>query len=287
MADTNPTPDILGSEGGKAPSVPPPSSNEEIKKLLMETNALATYVARHGDVLGDDTKGETAYKEFLTAHVTASETPSASNTKPLMEAYAKLTAITYGSRGVNGRTILDTTAQPSGWLIKRIFKPPYRPLTIGIFLFGAAMLLELLTGWAGNISDQTTQLQSLLQKIGYAVVESLSAFLIPAAWGGIGGCIFLTKRLSDKLFEMAYEESRVKGDATRIFLGAMLGVIVVVLFFPTFSDQIQVGDVSFGPATAAFIAGLGVKPVYAAFETLSEGLSEWISGKREGKGSGQ
>ena len=78
---------------------------------------------------------------------------------------------------------------------------------------------------------------------------------------------------------MSFEEARLKGDGTRVFLGAMLGVIVVVLFFPDFGAEIQVGEVSFGPATAAFLAGLGVKPVYGAFEALSEALSNRIAGR--------
>ena len=88
------------------------------------------------------------------------------------------------------------------------------------------------------------------------------------------------KRLSDRLFEMAYEEARVKGDGTRIFLGSMLGVVIVVLFFPEFGGQIEAGDVKFGPATAAFVAGLGVKPIYGAFEELSEALSNRIAGRK-------
>ena len=79
---------------------------------------------------------------------------------------------------------------------------------------------------------------------------------------------------------MAYEEARVKGDGTRIFLGSMLGVVIVVLFFRDFGTQIQDGAVSFGPATAAFVAGLGVKPVYGAFEELSEALSNRIAGRK-------
>ena len=93
------------------------------------------------------------------------------------------------------------------------------------------------------------------------LISALYEFVAPAIWGGIGACVFLMKRLSDKLFEMAYEESRLRGDVTRIVLGAMLGVVVVVLFFPDFGEQIQLGDAGIAPVTAAFVAGLGVKPV--------------------------
>ena len=92
----------------------------------------------------------------------------------------------------------------------------------------------------------------------------------------------LAKRISDKLFEMAYEEARMRGDLTRVFLGAMLGVVVVVLFFPSFGEQVLFGESGWAPGMAAFIAGLGVKPVYAAFESLSEELARRFKGSAEG-----
>ncbi len=197
-----------------------------------------------------------------------------------MAAYAEVTAITYPARGVNGRTILDTQClPPEGWR-KRLRMPRRRPLTAGIILLAAAFILEIFVTWAGDVLDTRT-LGWFSRKL-YLAVTALGPFLIPVCWGGIGSSIFLMKRLSDKLFDMAYEESRVKGDVTRIFLGAMLGAIVVVVFFPDFSEQVENGDKTFGPATAAFLAGLGVKPVYAAFERLSETLSNRLAGKTEG-----
>ena len=86
------------------------------------------------------------------------------------------------------------------------------------------------------------------------------------------------KRLSDKLFEMAYEEARLRGDVTRIFLGAMFGVVVVCCDVSRLRGEVLVGEINLMPATAAFIAGLGVKPVYAGFEALSEGLASRLKG---------
>ena len=117
--------------------------------------------------------------------------------------------------------------------------------------------------------------------MGHLIGTTLSNLLSPALWGGLGACIFLTKRISDKLFELAYEESRMRGDVTRIFLGSMLGVVAVVLIFPDFTERVVLGEASLGPATVAFVAGLGVKPVYAAFESLSEELARRFSGKRQ------
>ena len=53
----------------------------------------------------------------------------------------------------------------------------------------------------------------------------------------------------------------------------------MVLVFPDFEERVMIGDTTFGPPLVAFIAGLGVKPIYAAFETLSEELANRFSGK--------
>lgn len=115
------------------------------------------------------------------------------------------------------------------------------------------------------------------------MLVTFTTFLVPAVWGGIGACVFLLKRLSDKLFELAYEKSRQCGAVTRIILGAMLGVIVVVVFYPDFDEEIRLGQINLGHRSAAFIAGLGVKPVYAAFETLTEELARRFRGNGDSK----
>ena len=87
------------------------------------------------------------------------------------------------------------------------------------------------------------------------------------------------KLLSDKLSAFTYEEARLRGDGTRIFLGAILGVVVVMLFFPTFSEQMTMGELTFGPVATAFVAGFAVKSVYSAFERLVEGVAGLVSGR--------
>ena len=89
------------------------------------------------------------------------------------------------------------------------------------------------------------------------------------------------KRITDRLATFAYEESRLKGYGTRIFLGAIFGVLVVQVFFPTHQENVALGDISLAPLTAAFVAGLGVKSIYAAFEALIEALAARMSGRRD------
>ena len=101
---------------------------------------------------------------------------------------------------------------------------------MGGAIFLCALIIEVLVNWSARISDPSTL--TGIKAIGYHFIGALSIFLVPAAWGGIGACVFLMKRISDKLFELAYEESRMCGIDTRIFLGAMLGVASVALALP-------------------------------------------------------
>ena len=269
-----------GPPGAKAngPAVRPDvdRTGRDLDDLIAEARALALYVSRHGDALSDDK--DKLHENLLVAIRTVIDEPSTKGWQDLMAAYAKVTAVTYKERGVNGRTILDTNLAPntSFW---RSGSPKDRPIRIGVLFFVLALLLELLMNWSGGVSDATTL--GWIVSLGYLIGTTLSDILSPALWGGLGACIFLTKRISDKLFELAYEESRMRGDVTRIFLGSMLGVVAVALMFPDFTERVVLGEASLGPATVAFVAGLGVKPVYAAFELLSEELARRFSGKRQ------
>ncbi len=248
----------------------------DLDDLIAEAKALALYVSRHGDALSDDK--HKLHEKLLVAIGMVVDEPSTKGWQDLMTAYAKVTSVTYKERGVNGRTILDTqlAANTSFW---RSRSAKDRPIRIGVLFFVLALLLELLMNWSGGVSDATTL--SWIGSLGHLIGTTLSGLLSPALWGGLGACIFLTKRISDKLFELAYEESRMRGDVTRIFLGSMLGVVAVVLIFPDFTEGVVAGASSLGPPTVAFVAGLGVKPVYAAFESLSEELARRFSGKRQ------
>ena len=152
-----------------------------------------------------------------------------------------------------------------------------RPLSIATISFIAALCLHAVAGWAGRISDPS-ELSTLLVWIFWSI-NDLAPLLLSVFWGAIGSSIFLMKRISDKLFEMSYESARQKGDVARIFVGAFLGVAVVQLFFPDFGETLAVGEIRFGPPTAALTAGLAVKPIYAAFESLAEGIAALIPGR--------
>ena len=252
----------------------------EMDRLIEEARALALYVARHGDSLGDDAD-QTLYKALVGAIPQATSRPSQADWQTLITAYAKVTAVTYKVRGVNGRTILDTQQEDTHGGRPKITARS-RPMALGIVLFVLVLVIEGLLRWSGDVSDRAALAGR--EAVGHLIINTLATFLVPALWGGLGTCIFLMKRITDTLLAKAYERARMRGDGTRIFLGAMLGVVVVVLFFPNFGEHSVVGEMRLGPATAAFIAGLGVKPVYAAFESLSEELARRFKGSKGGSG---
>ena len=255
-------------------------NREEADRLLEEANALVLYVSRYGDSLsaGNGVEQE-PHKTLLKAITEFQKTRSPGDWEKLMSAYAALTAVTYKERGVNGRTILDT--QTGIFEFRQLFSSRYRSMTIGVIFFVLALPLEVFMRWSSGVSDAAalTGFWALI----FPIVNTLSSFLLPALWGGIGACIFLAKRISDKLFDMAYEEARMRGGMIRIFLGSMLGVVTVVLFFPDFREQMVLGELTLAPAMVAFIAGLGVKPVYAAFESISEELARRFKGSDAGR----
>lgn len=289
-----------GTPGGPGASVgtdqggvPPPELRSE---LLRECEALVLFLGRYGSAFADATGMPAAMQNLADLVATMSgRVPTPTEWKNLVLAYSEVTKITYAKLGVNGRSILDT------WGIDGMFGRPTgaaghvrgvsgalnwsefsgrrkRPLRFAACLAASALFLQWLVAWAGRVSDPKALEWYLVP--GYGLATDLAPLLIPAAWGGMGACIFLMKKLSDKLGDFAFEEIRLKGDGTRIFLGAILGVAVVQIFFPSYSANLQVGEISFGPTTTAFVAGLGVKPIYAAFETVAESIAERITGKK-------
>ena len=255
-------------------------------ELLDEANALALYVGRHGDGLfGNDANegDDDCYGVLLTAIAAATSSPSASSWEVLMGAYARVSSVTYEKRGVNGRSVLDTANRRRStlWSLAGLGErwrgsQRYRAPLIGVVLFAFALFVhQLLAQSEGSTSSGML-----------SVVEALAPLLIPALWGGIGACTFLAKHLSNKLSEQAYEFARQQGDIVRIFLGAMIGVLAVVLL-TDFGVSVanrggqqepSLNPVALGPVAIAFVSGLAVKPIYAGVEALSNALARRLQG---------
>ena len=309
IATDNGTSNTGGEQGKNLETAEPSVLAFNREEILKECAALIVYISRHGDVLPDKATDEAeisqkeidevkkAYEALIKGVMTCNRPEATSdNWQALVMAYTQVTRFTYAHKGVNGRSVLDTlggtmqifqaeTEKPqrgrslSGLLgLSRSPKRQNRLMWYaGTFLF-FALVLELLTGWSGRIDDPS-KLVGFWKHLYNATID-LAHILVPASWGAIGACVFLMKRISDKLGILAYEQSRQKGVETRILLGAILAVVMVEMIFPMHSQNLAVGDVNLGPMGLAFIVGLSIKPIYAAFETLVQGLAERFSPKK-------
>lgn len=147
-----------------------------------------------------------------------------------------------------------------------------------ILFLVAALALELLMGWAGR-EKAPDDLEGYL-KYQYYIVIDLAHLLVPAFWGAIGACVYLMKRISDRLGKLAYEQSRQQGNGARILLGAILAVVMVEIIFSTESQSLTADDANLGPMALAFAVGLSIKPIYAAFEIMVEGVAKRFQTKK-------
>ena len=309
IATDNGTSNTGGEQGKNLETAEPSLLAFNREEILKECAALIVYISRHGDVLPDKATDETeinqdeindlrqAYEDLIKGVMTCNSPESTPDDwRALVMAYTKVTRFTYARKGVNGRSVLDTLGGTMQIFQAETEKPHRRWSLSGLtgllfpskrqnrlmwyagFFLLAALLLELVTGWSGRIDDPS-KLAGFWKHLYNATID-LAHILVPASWGAIGACVFLMKRISDKLGILAYEQSRQKGVETRILLGAILAVVMVGMIFPMHSQNLAVGDVNLGPMGLAFIVGLSIKPIYAAFETLVQALAERFSPKK-------
>jgi hypothetical protein len=250
--------------------------------LIVEAEALVNYVASHGTTDLNVTNGVERLKELAEAvelaNAKARPEPIDERWTRLVVAYEQLASVTYVRWGVNGRTILDTRGRlvdddSSGWLrfVPRVKKRNMVVIS-GLLLATMGISLEVLVELSAVPSGALAMSEEFK-----AVLKAVGHFAMPAAWGGLGACVFLAKRMSDKLYQMQYEEARTRGYGTRIFLGSTIGVVTASIAFPDLDTHFMAGSTGLAPPAVAFVAGLSVKPVYAAFEALSEGIAARIA----------
>ncbi len=253
---------------------------DEMEILLREAKALNEYLARHGAEPTEQISGKKLDLQLVQGHshlidaiAAATKRASAENWKKLSKAYSHVSGATYQKYKVSGKTIVDTLNGRRGIISKKNV-----PVLIGIGLFVLALVVEYMIAWTGRIPD-TVQEPSGNYSFIYHATLNLAPFVVPAIWGAIGACVFLSKRISDLLYAMSYEVNKMQGIIPRIFLGAILGFITVFLLFDTSEvlKPVAIGDVKIGPIVAAFVAGLSVKPIYRGFESLSEGIAKRFS----------
>ena len=205
-------------------------------KLIVEAEALVIYVAGHGATDLNGTDGVERLKNLAEAVELANAEgrpePIEERWTRLVVAYEQLASVTYARCGVNGRTVLDTQGRLANddrsgrWR----FLPRVKKRTVVVFValvhaavwIGLEVLVEL-SRLAGGWLAESEQFKAVLKAVGH--------FAMPAAWGGLGACVFLAKWMSDKLYRMQYGEARTQGYGTRIFLGCMIGVVTASIAF--------------------------------------------------------
>ena len=268
---------------------PIPSLEERLCSAREEAEALAWYFARHcPGGLGAD--ASTAYAELVQALSDAHEREDESSLQEVMVAYHKLACYTFAATEVHGKSILDTIRKPKS-LLARLVDRRWRPVGLGVVFFGFALLFQVLDAWTQSVlvsngAEDGTDGTSL-GRLCAILLASCIPLLIPVAWGALGACTALAKRVSDRLSAMTYEDNRMRALTARIFLGAALALVLDILVFVEGGSAAGNGEsLGFGPIAGAFLAGLFVQHIYGALETLMRRVSRAISPEPPGRSSG-
>lgn len=187
--------------------------------------------------------------------------------------YTQLTRLTYAeapvSRGVNGRTLIDTE-NCSG------------PYTIRVSLWGLFFLLMGIGAESIDAMFKTAPTYGKLLVLYRFHIYFLDLFS-PFFWGGLGACVFLMKRLSDRIGSQCFDRDRWKGFGTRVLLGGLLGLISVYIYTP--EGGFKTEHLNLDANALAFFAGVGVKVFYGAIEKTIDTLAEKFNIGSAGTGS--
>lgn len=229
-----------------------------------EVRALLHYVTAHG--LEPDSVVSGKLNRDLNAYERAREAGDRETADRLetavMKGYATLTRTTYrGQHKVNGWTILST---------EHVVGHIWITIFWGILFFFLAAGTKILS----NLYAATPELADKADWL-YMFHQLVLVYLFPFFWGGVGACIYLMKTLGDKAAQSTFDPRKLRGQGTRIFLGAIMGAVVVHLFYP----NVQVLSEQFagiGPAGVAFLTGMGVKAIYGALEKVIESVDNVI-----------
>ena len=170
--------------------------------------------------------------------------------------YTDLTATT---RPINGRTLLDSREE--GW--ERLSGIA---TVTGVF-FILAVGNHIVDNWVADMvePDEGNILFWLNMK------RYVWDYLTPFFWGALGACVYLMKNVQDLATELQYEHHRLQGWMTRILLGGIFGAIVLMIYDPSAATS---EAIPLSSSAVGFLAGLGVKVVYGAFESTIEFLAK-------------
>ena len=173
----------------------------------------------------------------------------------MLKQYAALCKLTHP---VNGGTLIDT---------ENIWKHTW-PIVFLTFVF-------LVLGFGNEVLDvyfsDLTKMRSPVLSAVADFQNYVMDYLSPFFWGGLGSCVYLLKKLSDRASERTFYSKILHGWGIRILLGAILGSIVQYLYDPS---SLTDGQIRLDANAVAFLVGVGTKVVYGAIEKTIVTLAE-------------
>lgn len=181
---------------------------------------------------------------------------AANATSDILYHYTRLTQTTkVNGRQVNGRTLIDTQNSSR---------------SLFLLFFTTAMLaaLAVFNEILVSLVDDQVYLPGT-QSVAYFLKEHVFQQLIPYVWGALGGCIYLSMRFYGIAMNRAFDRTQLHGWVLRVLLASIIGAITFYIVTP--ADPAS-SAAPMGTKALAFLAGLGVKVVYGAFEKLIDTL---------------
>jgi len=97
--------------------------------------------------------------------------------------------------------------------------------------------------------------------------DSLS-FIDPFLYGALGALIYLYKDLTDRYTNRALHPKKLSTNWLRLFMGALVGGLIVHLFWPFMEDMVPSESFDAGAGAVGFLAGYSVDFFYQTLERL-------------------
>ncbi len=233
----------------------------------LEAMALIHFVSENGvtDALDIAANLNDVLHEY--AHVNQNDPTRVNDLQgKMIKLYGELTAITYPRFEVNGRSLRSSEQASSElWLVS----------LCGITFFALAIILNAFPVLNSLTLTENSWISELTLQNTMIVYGFVSEFLYPAVWGGLGASVFLTMKVAQEAQSSRFDSRRLRGQISRILLGTILGVVIANLFYENIQSMLGSAE-AVGPTGIAFLAGIGVKPIYEALVAGVDRLGDMI-----------
>jgi hypothetical protein len=224
--------------------------DKEFKELLEEAEELIHYASDEGK--DEDLVIRGPLIEAVSKYKDSGEAPTADIIKTVHKHYTQLSLQT---GEITGRSLLNT---------KNIFFHLKVIIFLSVTLLVISVGSELLELWLQD-RIELDQGESTIKSIHQYILSPLAPFF----WGGLGACVYLLKRLTDLAAARQFDKTKLQGWQTRVWLGAILGLVVQFIFDPTLMNSYGLSQ-----NALAFLIGVGVKVFYGSIEKAIQVASE-------------